>query len=300
MHSQVPGAVAGPAATSLEHHQTVVSHFNQLLGAGYDPTLVQAQWQQYYDQLSPNDKLLVSQLMQGSQPAAGPPAEQLPPAADYGSAPVTKQVDYNTYQEQDATSADSRSLNRFFGASVALDKYNAWSLARKKKVVPSPHPAAVLAAPAVPLPAGAPVPPVVPAPRRPSRPAFLPPVAPPPPAASPITAAPPPPPSANLGHKARNALYWNSRSALFDENESKSIMHQNYKSILFGLSVGAILMVIWQFAFLNERFPQALYQSGCQIRCPDPHPAGAPKGCGSDFPPADSGSGGQRRCLRRA
>ena len=250
MPPQVVGAAAGSplaagasgAPANLEHHKSVVSHFNQLLKAGYNQALVQAQWQQYYDQLGPDDKLLVSQLMQNPQPAtvdppppaAAPPPKPVESTENYVPRPAAEQVDYNNFQEQDPTSSDPRSLNRFFGASVALDKYNAWSLAKQKKVIPSSFSSAALAAPAVPLPGAVSAPP------------------PPPP---PSAAAPPPAmPSANLGHKARNVLYWNSNTALFDEKESKSIMHQNYKSILFGLTFGAIMMVGWQFAFLNERF----------------------------------------------
>ena len=273
------------AAANVEHHKAVIAHFNQLLTLGYDAATVQTQWQQYYDQLGNDDKTLVSQLMSNVQPVAAPPVVSPVAAADIereqallednepeAAKPITAQVDYNTYQETDSVSADARSLNRFFGGSVALKKYNAFqSLTKKKKVIPSSMTAATLSAPAVPVPGGIPIP--------------VAPVAAPPNMVGPVQSplAPPPPqmnaksvskpsktvPDAGLGQKAQNMMYWNSNTALFDQRESKSIMHQNYKSILFGLTFGVLMVILWQFTFLNERFIQPFIKpssaSGVQI-----------------------------------
>ena len=269
----VPANQSQPPAANLEHHKAVITHFNQLLQAGYDPASVQAQWQQYYDQLGDTDKVLVNQLMSNPQPQHQP-QPQPPPAHTAAEAevldeddespmsqPVASQVDYNNYQETDATSGDSRTLNRFFGASVALKKYNAWqSLTKKKKVIPASASVSALDSPTVPMPGGG-----------------IPGIPSPPVAYSPLPAAPAAPPEGvvaraqtsatktkvsgeSLSARARSALYWNSNSALFDENESKSIMHQNYKSIFFGLTIGVIMMTVWQFDLLYQRFIQPFIQ----------------------------------------
>ena len=246
------------SAAHLEHHKAVVAHFNQLLKAGYGQASVQAQWQQYYNQLGDADKMLVNQLMSNPQPQpqpspahAGAEAELLdedhePPTPK----PIVEQVDYNTYQEADATSNDSRSMNRFFGASVALKKYNAWqqALTQKKKVIPA-------SAPSVPVSASGVMPVASPAATTSSPPSAASARSPGGVAARAQTATAKVP-GESLGGRARSMLYWNSSSALFDQDESKSIMRQNYKSILFGLMFGVIMITVWQFAFLNERFIQ--------------------------------------------
>ncbi len=262
------------AAANVEHHKAVIAHFNQLLTLGYDAATVQAQWQQYYDQLGNNDKTLVNQLMSSVQSSAAPsPLSPVAPSdievaqallednEPVAAKPITAQVDYNNYQETDSVSDDARSLNRFFGGSVALKKYNAFqSLTKKKKVIPSSMTAATLSVPAVPVPGGTliPVAPVVTPPNvaRPVQSPLAPPPPPPKMSAKSVSKPTKTVVDAGLGQKAQNMMYWNSNTALFDQQESKSIMHQNYKSILFGLTFGVLMVILWQFTFINERFIQ--------------------------------------------
>ena len=67
-------------------------------------------------------------------------------------------------------------------------------------------------------------------------------------------------PDRSVGYKTRNMFIWNSPTALFDKEESQSIWRQNFKSIVFGLTVGVICLAVWQFTFFNERYLQPFIQ----------------------------------------
>ncbi len=67
-------------------------------------------------------------------------------------------------------------------------------------------------------------------------------------------------PDKSLNYRARNAFTWNSPTAMFDKEESQSIWRQNFKSIVFGLTIGVICLIAWQFSFFNEQYIQPFVQ----------------------------------------
>ena len=61
-------------------------------------------------------------------------------------------------------------------------------------------------------------------------------------------------PDTKVRNKLRKLLLWNSKTAVFDKDQRKKIRRQNWKSLTFGLTVGLIVYVTYQFPTLNERY----------------------------------------------
>ena len=152
--------------------------------------------------------------------------------------PINKQVDYNTYTEDMDTKKGLVGLRSFFSTPVSVKKYNIWSLGSRQKDDAStennPNPPAAPVQSNVSQDPMNTVGPTADPVHNPNIGNIL--------------------PDKNLKHKTRNMLNWNSSTALFDKGESKSIWRQNIKSIAFGLTIGVVVLIVWQFSFFNERY----------------------------------------------
>ena len=212
---------------ALNEQQAVLNHFKLLLQSGHNQEAVQVQWQRYYAQLSEEEKRNIWQY------AANP--SQLPvPAAVSQSTPSV--VGHNNQNEIVASRPKTRSFSNFLGIPLAIKSYKSWLSPKSSKnqiapglnTLPQPQVTANTEGRA----ASEPVKPTI----------------------AEIL------PDKSINYKTRNMFTWNSPTALFDKDESKSIWRQNFKSIIFGLTVGAILLVFWQFSFFNEQYIQPFTQ----------------------------------------
>ena len=263
--TNLPQPPPGYILSAAEKHQAALNHFKHLLQSGYSQESVQTQWQLYYDQLSDEEK---RNIWQGPSPASAPvpsPAGVAQPTqsaqnmhlvqdddnspTEKVAQPAHKQVDYNTYQDTSSTDY-AKASSRFFGIPISVRSYNnlfqrltgmgdrnarqpvyqEGSSARSSAAVAQPAPSPNQQPPGY---AHATNNPVI---------------------------AQHVPADTRLSNRARNMFTWNSSTALFDKEESRSIWRQNMKSIIFGLTVGVIGLAVWQFTFFNEHYLQPFIQ----------------------------------------
>lgn len=148
------------AAQILQNYQAALQHFNQLIAAGYDKQIIQNQWQQYYTQLSPAEKEIISQAITTPPPTPPPPAAinhqpdtpnvpSQPPLTGNPSnsdrkriKPISEQVDYDDYDEGADINPEevNNKYSSFFGTSVSAKKYDQWISVKNPKTTPPPNP----------------------------------------------------------------------------------------------------------------------------------------------------------------
>ena len=63
-------------SSPLENHRAVLRHFNQLMRSGYNQEAIQAQWQQYYNNLTDEEKRSIWQNVNTQ------PSQQIPVHSD--------------------------------------------------------------------------------------------------------------------------------------------------------------------------------------------------------------------------
>ena len=223
-----PRALAASAV--LMRHKNTLDQLARQLKAGQDPAVVQTQWQQYYERLNDAEKQMIWQSAAAQaqpQPVAEPSPARQPasPPAVAGHVPPSA----NSPPPSVLPTPKTRSVDDMLGAPLAIKGYDNWSGQN------SPPPAQQTAQTA--------------------------------PADETAGAADQEDrsigeilPDRSVGYKARNMFTWNSPTALFDKEESQSIWRQNFKSIIFGLTVGVVCLVFWQFTFFNERYLQPFIQ----------------------------------------
>ena len=211
-----------------------------MLKAGYSQAVVQAKWQEYYNQLTPRQKELIWQRANqrinqtSSNPATNPTktspmvkkgyqvsdlVDQTPPNQPTAPIKTTTPISPKTWQKLlppfGRKASNSRNVNQ-----TAVQLQNRSSTLTT--VDPHLHPSLQTKV-------------------KPANLAQL-------------------MPDTRISHRTRNALNWNSTRALFDKETSSSIWRQNVKSAVFGLTVGAIVFVSFQFTFFNERWLQPFIQ----------------------------------------
>ncbi len=214
---------------SLSEYQAVLNHFKLLLQSGHNQEAIQDQWQRYYAQLSEEVKRSIWQNV-----TANSSQSPIPAAVPQSVSGAAGQNNRNgTITEKPKI----RSFSNFLGIPLAIKSYKSWlspKSSNKNQKAPDQNTsfqpqvttnaesqdASTLAKPRI----------------------------------AEIL------PDKSLNYKTRNMFTWNSPTALFDKDESKSIWRQNIKSIVFGLTVGAILLVVWQFSFFNEQYVQPFTQ----------------------------------------
>lgn len=222
-----------PVNNLIEKHQAVLKHFNSLIQVGHSQQVVQQQWQKYYSQLTPEEKEHIWRATKSPQPqqASNLPAQPHNQNVNNFNQPL------NSYPPANNTQSElpkKKSILDSILIPIANFPGNL-KFGRKRQVNPQASPAQNAQNP-------------MNAPTQMSTPN-----------SNQMTASnqniaevlPD-----NLGNKTRNMFTWNSSTALFDAEESKSIWHQNIKSLVFGLTVGVICLVVWQFTFFNERYLQ--------------------------------------------
>ncbi|MYB39874.1 class D sortase [Candidatus Saccharibacteria bacterium] len=222
-----PRALAASAV--LARHKNTLDQLARQLKAGQDPAVVQAQWQQYYERLNDAEKQMIWQSTSAQaqpepapKPPSSPQAATVPPSA---AAPPPSVL----------PAPKTRSVDDMLGAPLAIKGYGNRSGQGAGQNTPPPTPAQQ-AGPAAPAGEEADT------------------------ADQENRSIGEIMPDRSVGYKARNMFTWNSPTALFDKEETQSIWRQNFKSIIFGLTVGVICLAFWQFTFFNERYLQPFIQ----------------------------------------